>query len=66
METETAEDSKLGEMLLQRNKMLVPNTDTISTFSIVYEPITSSYKIHQNHAFYELRPGSSMFLGRSE
>merc|ERR1719259_1210948 len=32
METETAEDSKLGEMHLQRNKMLVPNTETISTF----------------------------------
>jgi len=33
METaESSEDSKLGEMLLQRNKMLVPNPDTISIF----------------------------------
>ena len=42
METETAEDSKLGEMLLQRNKMLVPNTDTISTFDSMLNQVKYS------------------------
>ena len=45
METETAEDSKLGEMLLQRNKMLVPNTDTISTFDSMLNQVRYS-RIH--------------------
>ena len=43
METETAEDSKLGEMLLQRNKMLVPNTDTISTFDSMLNQVSCNF-----------------------
>ena len=38
-QTETNDDSKLGEMLLQRNKMLVPNPDSITTFDSVFNQV---------------------------
>lgn len=61
VEGESCEDSKLGEMLLQRNKLLVPEPDVIAVFDALFTQIKEGLMELKDESAESAEGSTSMF-----